>query len=713
MTNRRILAAAALGSSLAVSAGAQVPAGGEFTVSHQATLVQFYPVLTVDGGGGFVVAWERREADNYGFDVFAQRFGPDGGRRGSEFRVNTYATGLQLSPAIASDAAGHFIVTWTAEAQDGSLEGVNAQRYDAAGTARGGEFQVNAFTTSYQRDSSVASTPGGDFVVSWISFGQDGDGWGVIARRFASSGAPRGVELVVNPFPTFNQIDPFVSVDPAGRFVVAWSGFFADGSGYGVMARQFDASGVPAPQMLVNSGSNGNQSQAAIAGRANGDFVVVWTSATLDPGLGIAGQRFTATGIRLGGEFRANVYTTGNQTKPSVASDEAGNFVVTWTSLGEDGSGSGVIGRRYDAAGTPRGAPFLVNTVTSGIQSDATVASDAVGNFVVVWEGQVGSAQGIFGQRFGGLLPAALRVDTAAGPGSDGNGVLEAAESVDVQPSWRNVNGATLTFGGSAAAFTGPATGGPVYTLHDGTGAYGTAPDGATLACSDCYSVGITFGGTRPAVHWDATLTEQLAPDALGQTKLWPLHVGESFADVPRASPYYRAIETLLHRGVTAGCSGNAYCPGTVTTREQMAAFVLLAREGAGYAPDPCAPPNLFLDVPETSPFCDVIEELARRGVVSGCGGGFYCPTAPVPREQMPVFVLRTLDPALNPPACTTPLFVDVPATSPFCRWIEELARRGVVTGCGGGNYCPASPVTREQMAVFLAGTFGLTLYGP
>jgi hypothetical protein len=78
----------------------------------------------------------------------------------------------------------------------------------------------------------------------------------------------------------------------------------------------------------------------------------------------------------------------------------------------------------------------------------------------------------------------------------------------------------------------------------------------------------------------------------------------------------------------------------------------------------------------------------------------------------MSVFVLRTLDPALNPPACGTPVFTDVPATSLFCRWIEELARRGVVSGCGGGNYCPTAAVTREQMSVFLTVTFGLVLYG-
>ena len=87
----------------------------------------------------------------------------------------------------------------------------------------------------------------------------------------------------------------------------------------------------------------------------------------------------------------------------------------------------------------------------------------------------------------------------------------------------------------------------------------------------------------------------------------------------------------------------------------------------------------MFADVPARSPFCRWIEELARRGVVGGCGGGNYCPTGAVTREQMAVFVLRTLDPTLNPPACATPVFADVPATSgvlPLDRGADP-ARRG------------------------------------
>jgi hypothetical protein len=74
------------------------------------------------------------------------------------------------------------------------------------------------------------------------------------------------------------------------------------------------------------------------------------------------------------------------------------------------------------------------------------------------------------------------------------------------------------------------------------------------------------------------------------------------------------------------------------------------------------------------------------------------------------------MESATTPETSFEPLSVDpradVPASSPFRRWIEELARRGVVTGCGGGNYCPTAAVTRERMAVFLTATFYLTLYG-
>jgi hypothetical protein len=182
------------------------------------------------------------------------------------------------------------------------------------------------------------------------------------------------------------------------------------------------------------------------------------------------------------------------------------------------------------------------------------------------------------------------------------------------------------------------------------------------------------------------------------------------FLDVPPAHGFHDFIERLVRNGVTAGCGGGNYCPDNPVTREQMAVFLLVAKEGSGYTPPPCMAP-IFADVPCVSGFAAWINELANpaRAITSGCGGGNYCPGSAVTREQMAVFLLRTHGgAAYTPPACLVPSFNDVPCASNFAAWINELALRGITSGCGGGNYCPADPVTRGQMAVFLSATFSL-----
>ena len=79
----------------------------------------------------------------------------------------------------------------------------------------------------------------------------------------------------------------------------------------------------------------------------------------------------------------------------------------------------------------------------------------------------------------------------------------------------------------------------------------------------------------------------------------------------------------------------------------------------------------------------------------------------------MAVFLLKMKEgSSYVPPACTVATFGDVPCDSAFAPWIYELVNRGVTAGCGGGNYCPTGSVARQQMAVFLVKTFGLSLYG-
>ena len=235
-------------------------------------------------------------------------------------------------------------------------------------------------------------------------------------------------------------------------------------------------------------------------------------------------------------------------------------------------------------------------------------------------------------------LPRGLDVDrhAVAGTVSDLNGVLEPSEVVLIEPRYRNDSAAPLTLAGTAT-LAGP-TGG-TYALPDASASYGTVPPGQVTDCfgatGDCYRAAVSAPAGRPLAHWDATLVE--TTNGGDPSRQWPLHIGETFADVPRADLFYRFIEAMVHNGVTAGCSATNYCSPSRTTREQMAVFVLVAREGRFYAPPACNPAApRFSDVPASSPFCGWIEELgALLGVVGGCGGGAYCPLANVPRDQM------------------------------------------------------------------------------
>jgi hypothetical protein len=181
-----------------------------------------------------------------------------------------------------------------------------------------------------------------------------------------------------------------------------------------------------------------------------------------------------------------------------------------------------------------------------------------------------------------------------------------------------------------------------------------------------------------------------------------------TFRDVPFSSSTWRWIEAIENAGVTSGCGSGNYCPAAHVGRDQMAVFLLRAKEGPSYTPPACTVP-VFGDVPCSNNFAIWINELADRGITGGCGNGNYCPTTVVNRGSMAIFLLATLEgPGYSPPACVTPTFADVPCSMPAAKWINELAARGITGGCGSGIYCPGGLVTRAQMAVFLAATFGL-----
>ena len=308
-------------------------------------------------------------------------------------------------------------------------------------------------------------------------------------------------------------------------------------------------------------------------------------------------------------------------------------------------------------------------------------------------------------------LSPALAVDARVSAGANANGVFEPGETAIVEPSWENPPSVSAALSGAASAFSGPA--GAAYSIADGAAAYGAPGFGAPASCfdatGDCYALTLSNPSPRPALHWDASFTEMVNGAA---AKTWTVHVGASFGDVPVSDPFYAKIETLLHAGVTAGCSDVAYCPADPITRAQMAVFLLRGKLGFVYAP-PAGTGTRFADVPPGAFALDWIEDLADSAITAGCDTFLYCPDRAVTRAQMAVFLLKARHGSAYAPPPAVGLFADVPVSSNFAPWIEELAVEGITAGCGGGNYCPDSPNTRAQMAAFLDATFGLSPYGP
>jgi hypothetical protein len=231
--------------SIAMDAGGDfvasgVAQGSEFRVNTHTTNAQNIPSVAMDDSGDFVIAWQslgQDAANTYG--VYAQRYNSSGTAQGSEFLVNTYTTSNQAGASVAMDSNGDFVIAWWSDGQDGSSGGIYAQRYNSSGTAQGSEFLVNTYTNESQGSPAVAMSSDGEFVITWQSNDQDGSSAGIYAQRYNSSGTAHGSEFRVNTYTTNLQLSPKVAMDDSGNFVVTWTSYDQDGDGYGAFARRW------------------------------------------------------------------------------------------------------------------------------------------------------------------------------------------------------------------------------------------------------------------------------------------------------------------------------------------------------------------------------------------------------------------------------------------------------------------------------------------
>ena len=358
--------------------------------------------ITALGSDKFIVTWTSYGQDGSYYGVYSQLFSSDGTKIGNEFLVNTYTNSSQENSSITALGSDKFIVTWTSSGQDGSSDGVYSQIFSIDGTKIGNEILVNTYTNNYQNNSTITNLGSDKFIITWSSYEQDGNNYGVYSQLFNNNGTKIGNEFLVNTYTNNWQDSSSITALGNDKFIVTWTSNGQDGNGSGVYSQIFSSNGTKiGNEFLVNTHTNDWQERSSITALGSDKFVVTWTSYGQDgSGSGVYSQIFSSNGIKIGNEILVNTYTNNYQNNSTITNLGNDKFIVTWSSYGQDGTSYGVYSQLFSSDGTKIGNEFLVNNYTNNSQDGSSITALGSDKFVVTWTsyGQDGSSDGVYSQ---------------------------------------------------------------------------------------------------------------------------------------------------------------------------------------------------------------------------------------------------------------------------------------------------------------------------
>jgi hypothetical protein len=395
-----------------------LPNGVEYAIAGSLPGDQAFPQISLNASGGYLV-WEDHITDGDGLGISALRL--DGSFSGSpgplsSFRVNSIGAGDQEHAQVSMLNSGGAVFVWQGGQQ--GFQNIYARFLSAGNLWPAGDMQVNAFSNTCQINPVIATLANGNVAVAWASFNQAAPT--SLQDVYATLLSPTGQKLTndfhVNQFVSYNQRNPAIAALSDGRFVLVWvseqqnsldaagdTAGLSSAASVDVYARIFSADGVPAGnEFLVNTGSS-ICSSPHVAAAPGGTFMVAWGERDRlgsTNGWDIWGRIFSSAGI--GGTARCiNTTRFGDQYLPIISWDGT-DYVVVWTSLGQDGSREGVFGQFLHDDGSPDQGEFQVNTTWVSQQMQPAVASDGQGRFLVTWTSFVGGASGfdLYAQRY-------------------------------------------------------------------------------------------------------------------------------------------------------------------------------------------------------------------------------------------------------------------------------------------------------------------------
>ena len=386
-----------------------VPQGVEFAPAGNLPGDQTQASLSLNSSGGFLV-WQDNVTDGSGLGISAIQLNSSFSHPFGAFQVNQQGTNDQENPQVTLLPKGGAAFVWQGGVQ--GFQHIYARFLSSSNTFTTGDVQVNSSTNHYQVNPVIATLTNGNVIVAWASYGQDNaDGLqGVYAQILTSAGQKVGGEFLVNQFTPNNQRTPALAVFPNGSFIVVWvsererstlavSSSGSVGTGYDsvdIYARLFSTAGAAlGNEFLVNTGTN-VCANPAVATASDGTYIITWDqkdTAVPNNSWDIYARSFSSTGV--GGAIQlVNTQQYGDQYAPKISAIGT-EYLVVWTSLGQDGSREGVYGQVLLGDGSHDGGEFRVNTTVLNAQKYQTVASDGAGRFLAVWSSFVGGINSV------------------------------------------------------------------------------------------------------------------------------------------------------------------------------------------------------------------------------------------------------------------------------------------------------------------------------
>ncbi len=484
--------------------GNYVAQGSQYNLAGALAGDQVYPAVSIKTTGGYLV-WQDNYTDGAGLGISARKLDSSLSGTLSTFRVNENGTNDQERAAVSMLNAGGAVFVWQGGKQ--GFQHIYARVLSAGGTWATGDLQVNTAANVFQRESAITTLANGNVVIIWASGDQVAAGslQDVYSQILTPAGVKVGGETLVNQATAFNQRSAAVASLSDGRYVIVWiSEQQRFENSVDVYGRVYSAAGVASGnEFLINSGTN-VCANPSVAAASDGGFAVAWMQKDLMT-VGNSWDVFVRpfSGNALGGVTRrVNTQLLGDQLAPKLSAMGT-DYLMVWTSMGQDGSSEGVYGQYLRGDGSLFGAEFRVNTTTLSQQIHPAVASDGVATFLTVWTSFVGGPNSfdLYAQRY---------ANTSQPINPPGAPIVTVLSSNSLSVSWPPVQGFSIAnyevyADGSVTASavvpdtywkaTGLAPGSPhsyrlAYVLADGR----RSPlSGATT--NTTYSGGATWGG--------------------------------------------------------------------------------------------------------------------------------------------------------------------------------------------------------------------------